>query len=126
MSNNLKRFRLAAGMTQEELAEEVGTSSQEISRLERGDRKLTAEWLTRLGPPLGIAGSELLDDALMPVATSEQSPNLAKTPSEIELLLLYRALVPRDKRLVLRLIRRGFGEGGRETDDIRRKRSRAT
>lgn len=42
MQNNLKNIRKASGMTQEELAEKVGTSKSYISQLESGARNIKA------------------------------------------------------------------------------------
>lgn len=50
MTNRLREFREAAGLSQDELADRVGSSFQQISKLERGERKLTREWAERLAP----------------------------------------------------------------------------
>lgn len=49
-------------MTQEALAERVGLSVAQISRLERGERKLTREWATTIGAVLGSTWQQLMDD----------------------------------------------------------------
>lgn len=48
-------LRKAAGMTQQELADAVGAHLITISRLERGEIKLTEEWMRKLAGPLGLA-----------------------------------------------------------------------
>lgn len=48
-------------MTQEELAEAVGTTGPVISLLEAGERGLSAKWLHRLAPVLGTRAGILLD-----------------------------------------------------------------
>ncbi|MEG2383627.1 MAG: helix-turn-helix transcriptional regulator [Oscillospiraceae bacterium] len=53
VSNRLAELRISAGMTQEKLAQEAKIESMIISRLERGESKLTN---TRLGTCLKIAG----------------------------------------------------------------------
>lgn len=60
--NRLKQFREDAGLSQTTLAGLANTSGQQIGRLERADRKLTAEWAARLAPHLGRAAIELLFD----------------------------------------------------------------
>lgn len=57
--NRLKEFRQAAGLTQEALARRVGAHWITISKLERGQMKLTTEWMERLAPHLGIQGYQL-------------------------------------------------------------------
>jgi transcriptional regulator with XRE-family HTH domain len=66
MRNRLKEFREAAGLSQEQLAEMTGTTRQQISRLEKGSRKLSQEWATRLGGVLERTAGELFGDQLPP------------------------------------------------------------
>jgi ribosome-binding protein aMBF1 (putative translation factor) len=46
--------RLAAGMTQRELARASGIDQAEISRIERGQANPTVQTLQALGAPLGV------------------------------------------------------------------------
>lgn len=52
-TNHLKAWREFRGMTQDALAEKVGTTNSVISLLESGDRKLSLKWLRKLAPALG-------------------------------------------------------------------------
>ncbi|MBV9279338.1 MAG: helix-turn-helix transcriptional regulator [Chloroflexi bacterium] len=54
----LRRFRHAASLTQEELAERTGLSVQGISNLERGIRHPYPDTLRRLAEALGLTGAE--------------------------------------------------------------------
>lgn len=47
--------RLAAGMTQRDLAAASGVDQAEISRIERGQANPTAQTLQALGAPLGVS-----------------------------------------------------------------------
>lgn len=47
--------RLAAGMTQRQLADSSGVDQAEISRIERGQGNPTAHTLQALGTPLGVS-----------------------------------------------------------------------
>jgi transcriptional regulator with XRE-family HTH domain len=71
MPNHLRAARIAAGLTQDELAERAGTSKVQISRLERGDRRLTVDWLERIGNALGVDPHSLWSDdpPALPVTT---------------------------------------------------------
>ncbi len=63
---NIRKARLAAGMTQEELAERSGFSQQYISGLERGKRNPTIVSVYELALALGVSHEELVcasDDA---------------------------------------------------------------
>ncbi len=59
--NHLRAWREYRGMTQVELAELVETTQHQIAYLEGGERALSAKWLRRLAPPLGITPGFLLD-----------------------------------------------------------------
>lgn len=63
MENKLRALRHAKGLTLEQLAEAAGTSHQQILRLERGERRLTVDWMVRLAGPLGLEPKDLLPDA---------------------------------------------------------------
>src|SRR5919197_2684720 len=55
----LKRYRLSAGLTQEQLAERAGLSERAISDLERGARRAPQRaTLQLLAETLGLAGAD--------------------------------------------------------------------
>lgn len=57
-------------MTLEQLARAAGTTAAQISKLEKGERRLTVDWIARLAPPLGIEMADLLASPLpSPAAT---------------------------------------------------------
>lgn len=57
----LREWRKHAGLTQEQLAEAVGTSKSQISELERYNLQLSPKWLIRLAPVLGTQPGHILD-----------------------------------------------------------------
>jgi transcriptional regulator with XRE-family HTH domain len=59
--NYLKAWREFREMTQQELAEAVGTNSNMIGYLESGERGLSAKWLRRLAPALNTTSGMILD-----------------------------------------------------------------
>jgi transcriptional regulator with XRE-family HTH domain len=59
--NNLKAWRKYRKMTQQELADAIGTAKSVISDLERGVVQLSPKWLRRLAPVLGTQPGHLLD-----------------------------------------------------------------
>lgn len=61
--NRVRALRLERGLTTVELAERVGTSNQQIGRLERGERRLTQDWMSRLADALACEPWELLPEA---------------------------------------------------------------
>lgn len=60
VGGNLKNARIAAGLTQEELAERSGFSQQYISGLERGKRNPTIVSIYELGQALGVSHEQLV------------------------------------------------------------------
>jgi len=60
VGRNVKRIRVAQGLTQEEFAAKSGFSQQYISDLERGLRNPTVVSLYELAQALGVSHLELL------------------------------------------------------------------
>ncbi len=60
MTNRLRFFREQAGLTMQGLAERVGTSAPQINKLEKGERRMTVDWMTRLAKALDVAPQDLL------------------------------------------------------------------
>lgn len=59
-AENLRRLRLAAGLTQEALSDATLLDPGEISRLERGSRDPQLRTLVRISRGLGVSLAELL------------------------------------------------------------------
>lgn len=57
----LKEWRKFRRMTQQELADAVGTSKSVISDMERGELQVSPKWLRRLAPALQTQPGHLLD-----------------------------------------------------------------
>jgi len=68
---NVRQARLAAGLTQQELADRVGTSRSQIAQIEIGNRRLTRPMAEKIaagiGAPKGSAKSLLEGEALLDV-----------------------------------------------------------
>lgn len=69
-TNHLKAWREFRRLTQEQLAEAVGTSAGVISLLESGERGLSPKWLRKLAPALQTTPGHLLDHDPNTVQTS--------------------------------------------------------
>lgn len=59
--NHLRAWREFREMTQDALAEKVGTTGSVISMLESGSRGLSDKWLRKLAPALQTTPGHLLD-----------------------------------------------------------------
>ncbi|MEP1144364.1 MAG: helix-turn-helix transcriptional regulator [Henriciella sp.] len=60
-NNHLRAWRELRELTQDGLAQEVGTTAAVISLLENGQRSLSESWLRRLAPVLQTTPGFLLD-----------------------------------------------------------------
>lgn len=61
VGENVRRARIAAGLTQEELSERCGFSQQYLSGLERGRRNPTIVTLYELAQALGVSHIRLVE-----------------------------------------------------------------
>jgi transcriptional regulator with XRE-family HTH domain len=82
MKNRIRELRERAGLSQAQLAELVGTTQAEISRLETGERRLTVDWMARIARALMLRPSDLLPTAAVPEVEAQ----------EVELLGNFRAM----------------------------------
>lgn len=55
----LKKFRKDKGLSQAELGRRVGTSQQQIARLENGERPVTLRWARKIAPILDVKEADL-------------------------------------------------------------------
>lgn len=60
LPNRIRPLREERGLTQDTLAERVGTTKMQISRLERGERRLTQGWMEKIGAALACPPAALL------------------------------------------------------------------
>jgi transcriptional regulator with XRE-family HTH domain len=60
IGRHVREARKAVGLKQQELADEVGVTSQHISRIELGQAAPSVETLLRLGQRLGVTTDYLL------------------------------------------------------------------
>lgn len=80
--NRLEELRQAAGLTMQQLADMVGCTSSQISKLEKGSLQMSWTWQQKLADALGVHPSELRNESAV----------VARTPQEEEILGVYRGL----------------------------------
>ncbi len=68
----------------QELATRVGTSQQQIDRLEKSQRRLTAEWMDRLSKALNCKPTDLIDFSTEDRVVSKVETAIAKVIGAIE------------------------------------------
>jgi transcriptional regulator with XRE-family HTH domain len=95
----IKKLRKSLGMTQAQLADELGTLQKVISDYESGRAKPPRDRLPLLAKALSISIDELL-------GTKDFTENRPKTPNKnkrsVRLLDAFEKLKPDEQRLVLR------------------------
>ena len=72
--NRIRELREARGLSAADLAEKVGTSQPQITRLERGERRLTVDWMQRIAKALDCQPSDLMATATLAEFQEEITP----------------------------------------------------
>ncbi len=60
--NRIREWRQNKGWSLQQLAEAAETSRAQVDKLERGERRLTLDWMVRLAKPLDCLPADLLPD----------------------------------------------------------------
>ena len=94
MPNRIRELRQARGLTLEELAQQTATSVQQLSRLEKGERRLTEGWMRRIAPALSVRPADLLTD------TTPDDGEFVQHPEEIRVLRFWRLLNATEKLMI--------------------------
>lgn len=58
--NNIERFREERGWKRPDLARRMGTSPQQVERLEKGQRGLTIDWIDKAADALGVTAAQII------------------------------------------------------------------
>ncbi len=61
--NSIRNARLAAGMTQKDLAEKIGETQQHLDKIEHGQRVVSLPTAIRIAKVIGISLDELAKEA---------------------------------------------------------------
>jgi transcriptional regulator with XRE-family HTH domain len=73
LGRTIRRYRLAAGLSQEALAERSDLHRTYVSLVERGRSNVTVEALVRIGHAVGVPASHLLAEAETDFGTEDHS-----------------------------------------------------
>ncbi len=60
MDNRIRELRKSQGISQETLAQALGTNAGQVQKLEKGNRRLTLHWMRRIATVLNCKPSDLL------------------------------------------------------------------
>ena len=72
VSEKIQEARSKAGLTQQQLADAIGTTTQNISQYERGVRNPKVETLRKIADALEVPVTEFLDETLISMTTGER------------------------------------------------------
>ena len=78
---NLRRYRLAAGLSQDAVAERMGVDRAHVSSMERGQQNVTLLTIWEAAQALGRKAGELLDEeaAAADTGSSAKAPRRRRT-----------------------------------------------
>lgn len=62
MENRIQELRKKQGMTLAQLAEKTNSTPQQIGRLEKGERRLTTDWMEKIAHAFGVLPEDLMSD----------------------------------------------------------------
>jgi len=106
MTNHIRSLRQQRGLSQQDLADALGTNKQQIGRLEKGERQLTESWIRRLCTQLGCTAADLLGYDGVPDFSED----------EIALIRAIRGLNDADRQAILRFVS-ALSHGGLDTQN---------
>lgn len=80
--------RRSAGLSQRELGERIGVTSQQVQKYEKGHSRMAVATLCRVADELGVAAAAMVDGLVGETARGADAPG----PRERELIEAYRAI----------------------------------
>jgi transcriptional regulator with XRE-family HTH domain len=110
MQNRISILRREKGVSLTALAEAAGTTKAQIQKLERGDRRLSLDWMDRIARALDVKISDLLPADVIACRHG---------PEDREILEIVSKLAPEDRVILVRIAtglldttrsRRNFGD----------------
>lgn len=72
--NGIARLRKLKGLSQDDLAEAIGTTRNALGKLERGDRRLNMDWIEKIAEKMGVEPYEVLITDDSPAMISRDWP----------------------------------------------------
>jgi transcriptional regulator with XRE-family HTH domain len=102
MGNLIRRLRKASGMSQMQLADQIGVSYQQVQKYEKGVNRLSVSRLKQVSDALGVSVATFLDEIETPKVSDTHSRYSGLTSDEAKLLMLFRKLD--SKKLKVKLV----------------------
>jgi transcriptional regulator with XRE-family HTH domain len=98
--NRIRAVREARGFTLDDVAPKIGITVPHLSRMERGKRPLTDDWMRRIAGVLNCDPREFLSDPEGRPLPGE----IIKEGGEVNLVRWWRGLDDAERRLVIRMM----------------------
>jgi transcriptional regulator with XRE-family HTH domain len=83
--NRIAELRNAAGLTQVQLAERIGTNGNTISRLETGKTRLRVDWMEKIAKAIGQKPADLMANGKSHSAVVGIAPEPQEAPASRQL-----------------------------------------
>src|SRR5580700_2344052 len=74
--NRIRELRMARGLSSGQLAEKIKALPSQMSRLEKGQQRLTMEWLAKLTKALGVTSDEIVGLPVNPKVAADRDDAL--------------------------------------------------
>ena len=94
MQNRISILRRQKGVSLTALAKAAGTTKAQIQKLERGDRRLSLDWMDRIAQAMNVKISELLPADVIACQHG---------PEDREILEIVSQLPPEDRVILVRI-----------------------
>jgi transcriptional regulator with XRE-family HTH domain len=110
----VRTARVARGLSQAALAEQLGLTFQQVQKYERGANRISASKLVEIAQTLELAPAEFLQ-GLDTRPAQDLAPSTIGLPGAAELLASYARLSPQTRRALVRLARDLAGSEGMDS-----------
>lgn len=101
IAQNAKRIRVNRGLTQNQVADQVGIGAQHVSSIERNKSKLSVPVLVNLAAALDVDIRERLGENIAPIPLDDEIKNLLRdaTPKERTICLeIFRTFLTANRK----------------------------
>ena len=92
MKNRIAQIRQLKGMSLTEVAAAASTTKAQIQKLEKGERRLTLDWMERIARALGVSVVDL-------IPSGEAKSGAQKV--DVQIMSMVNMLSEKDKRMLL-------------------------
>jgi transcriptional regulator with XRE-family HTH domain len=100
----IRVLRVSRGLSQTDLADEIGVTFQQVQKYEKGANRVGASRLSQIAEVLGISIGELFDQSRQRPGSADSPLKLLTEPGAVRVLKAYVRTDPRVRRAIINLI----------------------